>query len=475
MLDAESLDADALVAHVRQHLGDVYGGRRWLLTGDVIQGAAGRHIADLGALGGSGCFVLAGCHGIGAVPDAPHAVLDVTGTDMMDGIRRSMTALEADIPVEIQARVDAWDPTGEARVIRALFASDRPVARRTVFGGRPAHWRVLEDKSTVDALWRQIGIPGAPSAVVPAVLDDLWAAHVQLDRGAGTVWSADNREGWHGGASGLRWVRSRADAEQAAEWMADHAWTVRVMPFLEGAPCSIHGIVFADHVVVLRPCEMVVLREPGTMRFSYAQAATFWDPDPADREQMRAVTRRTGEWLRDNVGYRGVFTIDGIMAAEGFRPTELNPRFGGAIGKLAGSLPELPLYLLHLALIEEGNAGSPPRDWQPQALEAVLVAAADTHRRGGAMQVLPGVKLAPRTAGLVWEDGDWRFTQDDEHHDVHVRLGPGTAGSLLMLQLTPESTPHGPLVAPRVVSALAFLDAQWSLGIGPRQAARAVR
>ena len=53
------------------------------------------------------------------------------------------------------------------------------------------------------------------------------------------------------------------------------------MPFLEGIPCSIHGVVFPDGVATFRPVEMVTLRRPGSNRLHYAGAATFWDPPAA--------------------------------------------------------------------------------------------------------------------------------------------------------------------------------------------------
>ena len=50
----------------------------------------------------------------------------------------------------------------------------------------------------------------------------------------GTVWVGDNREGWHGGAKMLRWVRSRSEGRAAQLFLAEHCDRVRVMPFLEG-------------------------------------------------------------------------------------------------------------------------------------------------------------------------------------------------------------------------------------------------
>ena len=243
-------------------------------------------------------------------------------------------------------------------------------------------------------------------------------AHAQLNRGHGTVWAADNRDGWHGGASGLRWVRSGHDANKAIEWMGNHAHRVRVMPFLEGIPCSIHGIVFDDFVVALRPCEMVVFRQSGSMKFQYARAATFWDPPAADRAQMRAMVKTVGAHLKATVGYRGVFTIDGILSEDGFRPTELNPRFGAAIGVVGGAVQNLDLYLLHLAIIERRDL-----DWQPRQLERVLLDIADRHRRGGAMQGLPHRITRESTAGLVPEGRGWRVAQGTKN-PVHSHSGP---------------------------------------------------
>jgi hypothetical protein len=67
------------------------------------------------------------------------------------------------------------------------------------------------------------------------------------------------------------------------------------MPFLEGVPCSIHGVVFPEGAATFRPVEMVTLRRPGSSRLRYAGAATFWDPPAADREVMRDLARRVGE------------------------------------------------------------------------------------------------------------------------------------------------------------------------------------
>jgi hypothetical protein len=130
----------------------------------------------------------------------------------------------------------------------------------------------------VDALWDAAGVRRAPSAIVDVDLQTLTDAASALDEGHGTVWVGDNREGWHGGADLLRWVRTLDQASAAHKFLAAHCDRVRVMPFLEGIPCSIHGWVFPTQTIALRPCEMLVFRIPASDKLSYAGAATIWEP-----------------------------------------------------------------------------------------------------------------------------------------------------------------------------------------------------
>jgi hypothetical protein len=96
------------------------------------------------------------------------------------------------------------------------------------------------------------------------------------------------------------------------------------MPFLDGVPCSIHGIVYPHHVIAVRPVEQITLRRVDQQTFFYAGCATFFDPPGAVTEAMRDLARRVGAHLRSTVGFRGAFSVDGVIGADGFRPTELN-------------------------------------------------------------------------------------------------------------------------------------------------------
>ena len=390
-----------------------YGGRRWLLAVDVLQAATGM-VARLQSWGASGCFVVAGRHGTGAEPECDHVLLDMPAMPMMEGLLAAEDALR-DLPDDVVAQIDAFDPERRARALVSIFSDDRPVAGRSVFGRRPKRWRDLDDKIVVDALWDACGVERAPSEIVPAREASLWAAARRVDEGAGTVWAPDASQGFHGGAAYTFAVRTQAEGDVAAPKLARRADQARVMPYLEGVPCSIHGIVLPGHVVVLRPAEMLTLR--GRRGFVYARAATHWDPAPSVREQLRETARVVGEHLRDTVAYRGAFTIDGVVTAAGFRPTELNPRVGAALGLMHDAVP---FGLWNAALIEGVDTVVDP--W---ALERALVAHADEHRRASVMLMFDGTVNETTTYPLVWRDEAWVEPDGEEPADAIASVGPG--------------------------------------------------
>lgn len=403
-------------------------------------------------------LLIAGSHGTGHIAAATArdaVILNTTGDGVMGGIRAFGAALDH-LDNEVRARIDAFDPDHEAVAILPLFGDQQEVAGRPVFGRREPAWVALEDKTTVDALWDACGVPRAPALVVPAERAALEEAATTLDAGDGTVWVADNRTGWHGGAAYLRWVVDAESADKATVFLAGSADRVRVMPFLDGLPCSIHGWVLPGATITLRPCEMVVLRERHRPRLVYASAATSWTPTATDRDEMRAIARRTGEYLRATHGYRGVFTVDGVMTVDGFRPTELNTRFGGALNALLRAT-RMPGYLLHLA-----SVARPDLDWRADDLEAVLRAATAAHVAGGWVLVdrAPGGGLT-ETVGLALRrepDGSLAVVDapvdapaDAPEHGAAgtITWGPTPAGGMLRVSLAghPAGEPAGPATA----------------------------
>lgn len=185
---------------------------------------------------------------------------------------------------------------------------------------------------------------------------------------------------------------------------------------------------------------------------------------------MRETARTVGAHLRERVDYRGVFTVDGVMTAQGFLPTELNPRFGAAIGSMTAAIPRLPMYLLHLAI-----AAREPLEWRPEALETLILSAADANRSGRAGTVVQRTITENISADLCWRGGEFAAAQSGEEADAKLHLGPAGAGGYLNISFVAARTPTGPSLAPRAVAALEYADQAYDLGIGPLTPAPVLR
>jgi hypothetical protein len=262
----------------------------------------------------------------------------------------------------------------------------------------------------------------------------------------------------------VRWADDASRLERAVDALAPHCDRVRVMPYLDGIPCSLHGIVLPDGVCVLRPVEMVVSRKhDGT--FFYAGCATFFDPPPVVREEMRAAARRVGEHLRREVDFRGAFTVDGVATADGFRPTELNPRCGAGLMQIAKAA-EVPMSML-LDLVVAGVA----LPWSAAEVEAVVLAAADATRRGGTWSGVHGVECEGGEWTLALSDGSWVEVVGDAPAGAVVSVGPAHGGTFVRAIFDADRTPVGPPVARRAAAVWAWADARFGLGIGALQPA----
>ena len=405
-----------------------------------------------------------------AAEDADVLVLEAGATAMMSEDVRAMTALAENLPVEVVERVTAYDPGGDGVWWVGPFVHSRTLLGRPVLGGRPASWAAIEDKTSVDRLWAAAGVEHVRSAVAPPDLCALSSAARTLDRGDATVWSGDMRDGLNGGADYVRWVRTGEQARTAAAFFTDHCDSVRVMPFLEGVPCSIHGVVLPDGVAALRPVELVVLRQPRTGRFAFAGVSTWWDPPSADREAMREVARRAGAVLSRDFGFRGGFSVDGVLTADGFLPTELNSRFSGGLARIARAIPDLPMQLVQMSLV----TGRDPRV-SAAGLEALLVPAADANRSGDVTGVSAAVRLAEtHSVDVVLSAGAFTPAAVDVATGT-VLAGPNAMGTFVRFQPAAGTLAPGSRMAPYAIAALSFADRVWGTDFGPLEAAPDVR
>ncbi len=408
--------------------------------------------------------------GIGPLPEPAVATWTATATatrSMSQSIHAANRVLR-DPPAEVRAAVEAFDPGGDALVIGSFLNESPDLLGRAFLAHRRPEWVAYEDKTRADELWDAAAVARAPSAVVPLEQRALERAARALDGGSGTVWAADASAGWTGGAEGLRRVRGRADIGEAIEAFAPRAERVRIMPFVEGVPCSIHGIVFADHVATVRPVEQVTLRPVGAPTFFYAGCATFYDPPAGATATMRDAARRVGTCLRERLQYRGAFTIDGIVSSDGFVPTELNPRSGAGLNLMVRAQPDLPLQLLLDALV--GGYALP---YDPIELEQTLTAGADAHRAGGTWHPLAVPVEAVDQRSVVGNERGWRWAVDGEAASGEVVAGNHSSGSFVRLTAAATETPAGPPFAPRAAAFWAFADRELGTGVGPLEAATA--
>lgn len=474
-LGARGFDLGEGHAHPRywdELLRSTYAGRSWIIAMDRLAAQTGI-VRELDGYGAASIYCVAGARGTGPLPEssvlAGQSVLDISASTMMDGVRMTLEGM-ANLPDEDIAKIDAFDPSHTARSIGTIFDDGRPVGRRKKYGARAPEWMALEDKIIIDQVWDAVGVPRAPRTIVDiSDLDALKRAHDEHDVGSGSVWAADNSEGFHGGGEYTRWVNSPERLARALEFFKARSKKVRVMPFLEGVPCSIHGLVFPDYTVSLRPCEMIILRSRTRAKFHYARAASFWDPPTTRRDEMRDMVRRVGDHLRETVGYRGAFTIDGVMTSEGFRPSELNPRIGAALGVVCNDISPMSLFLLEKALIE-----GEPLEWRARALEAMLLERADARRAGVASTLTTQRPEESRSLGLILNGDAIELVKEGELVDIDVTWGPAPAGGYMMMKFNQDRTPIGPSIAPSVAKVIRFLDQRWSLGIGELEASRDV-
>ncbi len=392
------LTDDATRAALTARLGEHLAGRPVLLGPSVLAAYTG----TVPLLRTLGCpvLVVSTARGAGPVPDAGSVTvieLETPPTASMTDEVRVLDRVARTMPADVVAAIEDFDPGREGVWVTPPFVlSDEPLLGRPVLGGRPARWVALEDKMLVAALCGAAGVPTAPSHVVPTdgALLRAAAADLVVDPRLGTVWSGDARDGVNGGGNFVRWVVDDADANEAFAFFAPRCDRVRVMPFLDGVPCSVHGVVLPSGTAAFRPVEMATLRDTADRRFVYGGLSTWWDPPAADREAMRDAVRRLGAVLAAEHGYRGAFGIDGVLTADGFLPTEINPRYSGGVAAIGRADPDL-MTVLQMALLAGHDPGLTSEELE------TFTGLLDARRVGKPVAVGPGESLGTDLAHPV--------------------------------------------------------------------------
>jgi hypothetical protein len=462
------LSDDAARDAVTARLGELYAGRPVVLGPGILAGYT-PVIARLRALG---CPVLVLSTGTGAGPVPEPGECTVVETPLpptasMTEEVRVLDRVTRSLPPAVVAAIEAFDPARQALWQTSPFVTtDEPILGRTVTGGRPAAWAALEDKMTADDVWDAAGVDRAPRRVCPVDVAALEQASAELATPLGVVWSGDARDGVNGGGNFVRWVLDERDRVAAYAFFAPRCDRVRVLPFLDGVPCSIHGMVLPSGTAVFRPVELATLRRPSTRSFVYGGLSTWWDPPPADRDDMRRAACRVGDHLAAAHGYRGAFGIDGVLTADGFRPTELNTRASAGVSTIGQADPAF-FRLLQDHLVAGLDPGLTVAD-----LESVLPLI-DARRAGRPSAVGQGVSVGG-TFGYDVSLLDGRLVEADAPTGTTLVTADTPVGFFAKLDPCTVLRP-GDRLAPLNVTLMAHLDAAYGAGFGALEAAPDLR
>ncbi len=440
-------------------------GRKVICAFEVLAGLT-HTVASLRRWGSDRPLLIADGIGTGAVVTAAEAEIEMLEgpvfPTLTEQVRARMKPSERLTP-SLVAAVERYDTDQSALWWLSPVTPNSPLLGRAVLGGRPPSQVALENKILVDGLLDDIGAPRSASVNASASYGELMRATqtVLEDTAAeSVVWAGDSRDGINGGADYIRWIRTPDHAVDAALFFATHCDRVRVSPFLEGVPCSVHGIVLPDGVVVLRPMELVSLRRPDAGRFFYGGMGTSWAPcDHASRE-MCELARAIGGHLRRAHGYRGGFGVDGVLTAEGFRVTELNPRFSGGLSRLASAADGAHLELVHVNALIGRDVRRSAREVEEDALSLLE----ENH-----FAVVMGMSTTPATDTVevsVRAEGSRLVVATDGDALATVQWGPAGVGSFVRLTVGDAVVQPGDRCAPLGVLLCEFADRMWDTGFG---------
>jgi hypothetical protein len=339
-----------VIRHAQEILERYWRGRRAILLAHRVTTSTRKLADELARCGAVVAGVVAGAPpAAGLLPPQLPAWVPAPSARPLD--RRAFDDMVRSPGAELADWVEAVDPDGTCLAIATIWGEVPEVLGRPVHGWRRPQWARLEDKTRVERIWADIGVPSPRHAVL--TLDDpsLPERAAMLDGGRGVVLATDSSRGILGGGGGLRWVRHPGEFDAVLAEFAGLTEAVRIAEFVPGIPCSTQALLLDGGVAVFGPAEEVMLRSPGTGAFFYCGTSTWWRAEPSVSREIEGYVREAGRWLGEHAGFRGMFTVDGVITVDGFLATELNPRAGGGLGVRPG-WPGFPIYLFQRAALE---------------------------------------------------------------------------------------------------------------------------
>ncbi|WP_203907164.1 hypothetical protein [Rhizocola hellebori] len=335
---------------------------------------------------------------------------------------------------------DRFDPQRLAALITPDPLDPPAAGSRRRLGRRRPMWRLCEDKGVVDAIWAQLGMP-YPRSVLADGGHDVAALGAMVDAGDGAV-CAVQRAGAAptSGAEGMWWWQG----DRIPDLTVSRHHRLKVMQLVPGVPTRLHGIVFTNVVVAFPPMEVVTLPRPQSGTFLCCGAVGGL----ADDQNLRRLTYEIGSGLSARLGYRGAFSVDGLMSADGFLPTDLNTRLTSAMEAAAAPI-RVQIQAANVVAREGCNLHDV--EWLGGLAESAFSGDSVTIY-GAANRANTASNVAVRWAGseLVAADPDLAHGQ--------IRLEPSLRGWTLTACLRRDYLPSKPYAGPVAPKVFEFAD-----------------
>ena len=129
---------------------------------------------------------------------------------------------------------------------------------------------------------------------------------------------------------------------------------------------------------------------------------------------------------------------------------------------MSSSLPELPIYLLHLCTIED-----PAIDMDGEQFRELIVDAAEQNPIIRGMYLIEGLYgVDPDTCTVVRDEkGQWQETDETSTNPCTIRLGHATAGTFIFVDVPEGYLPLGESAAPILATLFTFAGQYWSVPV----------
>ncbi|WP_433724575.1 hypothetical protein ACQP2Y_03640 [Actinoplanes sp. CA-051413] len=308
--------------------------------------------------------------------------------------------------------VSTFDPAEQAVLIVTDPLDPQVLGRRAQLGAKHPSWALAEHKSVVDTLWDAMGVERAESVVLdqPGTLID----HAAMAALTVSSWQRRGTTPTAGGDGVSTCFRPGQKGH----------FRVRIMPRLAGMPCRLHGLISSDSTVAFTPLELLVVHQVSSGSYLPLGACPVDEPE---RAELIAMTRHLGSGLRQQLAYRGGFSVDGILTSGGFRPTDFNGRVTSALEHVPP--PQRVAVHVSAVLARAGLADLPAQalgehvDRAFHGVDELLLRAPLSGRATETGQV-----------AVRWS-GTTLVTAPDRRSQGELRVGAGSRGTILTARL----------------------------------------